>query len=256
MTQAVFRFYAELNELLPHALRHKAFAHPIHDSTQSVKHLVEANGVPHTEVDLILANGDPVPFSYLVQPGDRISIYPTFRKLSIQSQVKLRPAYKKPPRFLLDNHLGKLARLLRLLGIDTQYFNNRYDDAELAQMAFERQRILLSRDRGLLMRSIVVHGYCLRTTDSLQQVKATINRFNLFDQIRPWRRCLRCNGLLRPVPKSQVLDRLEPKTRIYYHEFQICEACEQIYWKGSHFNKLENFVKEILKSTAQPGLSD
>lgn len=246
MAQATFRFYADLNELLPRELYQKEFVCSVYDGTQSVKHLIEANGVPHTEVELILANGHAVDFSYLVQHGDRISVYPAFRSPAVVPPLILRPPVSKPAGFLLDNHLGKLARYLRLLGFDTLYFNNRYDDVQLAQLAHDEMRILLSRDRGLLMRSLVIYGFCLRTKDSLAQVQATINRYQLYDEISPWRRCLRCNGYLIPTAKEQILDRLEPKTRKFYDEFQVCQDCEQIYWKGSHFARLERIVAAIL----------
>jgi len=251
MTQAQFRFYADLNELLSQDRRQIFFSYPVYGGNQSVKHLIEANGVPHTEVALILANSHPVDFSYLVQPGDWVSVYPAFRSALIKPPLDLRPPIPKPARFLLDNHLGKLARYLRLLGFDTWYFNNCYDDAKLAQMAHEEQRILLSRDRGLLMRSQVVQGYCLRTKDSEEQVISIIHRYQLYDQIMPWLRCLRCNGRLAPIEKDQVVDRLEPKTKQHYHEFRICQECEQIYWKGSHFKRLKGIVAEISEAISQ-----
>ncbi len=231
-----------MNDFLRPGWRQKPFDYPTYDGTQSVKHLIESIGVPHTEVALILGNGQPQTFSYLVQSGDRIAVYPAFTSLEINSAVLLRPPPPHPPRFLLDSHLGRLARYLRLLGFDTLYFNNTYDDAELAQIAQDRGCILLSRDRGLLKRSQVVHGCCLHTKEPQEQLRAVLHRYQLYDQIQPWRRCLRCNGPLRPVAKEKILDRLEPKSRLYYHDFQICAVCKQIYWKGSHFNKLESFV--------------
>jgi uncharacterized protein with PIN domain len=234
-----------LNDFLKPDRRQKPFDYPTYDGTQSVKHLIESNGVPHTEVELILGNGQPKTFSYLVQSGDQIAVYPAFTTLDIDSAVPLRPPPPHPPRFLLDNHLGRLARYLRLLGFDTLYFNNTNDDAQLAQMAQDRGLILLSRDRGLLKRSQVVHGYCVRSKEPQEQVRAVLHRYQLYDQIQPWRRCLRCNGPLQPVAKEKILDRLEPKTRLYYHDFQICADCEQIYWKGSHFKRLESFVAKI-----------
>jgi uncharacterized protein with PIN domain len=207
--------------------------------------LIESIGVPHTEVELILANGQPETFAYLVQSGDRIAVYPAFCSLDINPAMPLRPPLPYPPRFLLDNHLGRLARYLRLLGFDTLYFNNSYDDVQLAQMAQDIDCILLSRDRGLLKRSQVVHGFCLRSKESKQQARDVLQRYQLYDQIRPWRRCLRCNGPLQPVAKEEIMDRLEPMTKLYYHDFQICADCTQIYWQGSHFKRLESFVAEI-----------
>lgn len=240
MMDATFRFYADLNDFLPPWRRQVDFGVPTGSGDQSVKHLIEAGGVPHTEVGLILVNGRAVSFSVLIQPGDRVSVYPIMRTLA--PDVALRPPPPDPARFLLDNHLGKLARLLRLLGFDTAYFRNQFDDAQLAQLAADEDRILLTRDRGLLKRSVVVHGYCLRTTDSASQATAVLQRYGLHDQIRPWTRCLRCNGLLLEVEKAAVIDRLEPKTKLYFESFRECQSCRQVYWRGSHFDALAAFV--------------
>jgi uncharacterized protein with PIN domain len=207
--------------------------------------LIESIGVPHTEVDLILVNGQLQDFSYLVQAGDRIAVYPAFTTLQPNSTMPLRPPPPQPVRFVLDNHLGRLARYLRLLGFDTLYFNNAYDDAQLAELAQMKNCILLSRDRGLLKRSQVIHGYCLRSKDPRQQVADVLHRYQLTAQIKPWRRCLRCNGPLQPVAKEQILHRLEPKTKRYFNDFQICSDCQQIYWRGSHFQKLASFVAQM-----------
>ncbi len=209
--------------------------------------MIESIGVPHTEVDLILANGQPQSFSYPVQAGDRIAVYPAFTTLRLNRAVSLRPPPAQPVCFLLDNHLGRLARYLRLLGFDTLYFNNAYDDAQLAEIAQKKDCILLSRDRGLLKRSQVVHGYCLRSKEPRQQVADVLHRYQLTAKIKPWRRCLRCNGTLQPVAKEEIVHRLEPKTKRYYYDFQICSDCQQIYWRGSHFNKLEAFVTQMSK---------
>jgi uncharacterized protein with PIN domain len=216
--------------------------------------LVESIGVPHTEVELILANGQAQSFSYLVQAGDRIAVYPAFTTVRLNKAVALRPPPPQPVRFLLDNHLGRLARYLRLLGFDTLYFNNAYDDAQLAELAQKKDCILLSRDRGLLKRGQVIHGYCLRSKDPRQQATDVLHRYQLTAQIKPWRRCLRCNGVLQPVAKEQILHRLEPKTKRYYTDFQICSDCQQIYWRGSHFQKLESFVAQMRQLDSQnPG---
>ena len=207
-----------------------------------MKHHIESLGVPHTEVEVILVNGRSVDFNYLVQAGDQVSVYPPFHAIDVSPLAALRPSLTPPHRFLLDNHLGKLARYLRLLGLDTLYAANHVDDAELARIAHEEERILLTRDRGLLKRGNVVYGYCLRTRDSMGQLTAVLHRFQLHDEINPWTRCLRCNGLLRPVEKETILHRLEPKTKRYFDEFRLCESCGQIYWQGSHFARLQRIV--------------
>ena len=158
--QVHFRFYEELNDFLPPARRKRDFAIPYNRA--SVKDMIESLGVPHTEVDLILANGISVDFSYLVRPGDRISVYPEFESFDIAGLTRLRPEPLRQPRFVLDTHLGKLARYLRLLGFDTLYSNS-YSDAELARIsAGGDKRILLTRDHGLLKRAQVTHGYFVR----------------------------------------------------------------------------------------------
>ncbi len=243
MVQAIFRFYADLNDFLPPEKRQESFAYAF-KPPQSIKHLIEALGVPHPEVEAIWVNGRSVDFGYLVQNGDRVAVYPPFTTLRGPG-VPLRPLPPRPARFILDIHLGQLARYLRLLGFDTLYPDHHHDDADLAQLAWAEARILLTRDRGLLKRSKVVHGYCLRTRLPRDQVTAVLRRYNLFNEIRDLPRCLRCNGLLRPVPKAEILHRLEPKTQKYYDTFQICTACQQVYWPGSHYARMLQFVAEI-----------
>lgn len=244
MDTAYFRFCAELNDFVPPEKRQQTVIYPF-DGPVSVKHMIEAAGIPHTEVELILANSESVGFDYLVQDGDRISVYPAFATIDVSPVAQLRPPLPTPHRFILDNHLGRLARYMRLLGFDTLYLNDKADDPELAQIAHDEGRILLTRDRGLLKRSLVTYGYCLRTMDSREQVTAVLHRYQLYDEINPWSRCLRCNGLLQPVEKEVVLHRLEPKTKLYFDEFQICHDCGQIYWKGSHFGKLESLISAV-----------
>ncbi len=206
--------------------------------------MIEALGVPHTEVEIILANGESVNFSYQVQSGDRIAVYPHYSSIDTTSIVKVRLPYQPPYRFILDNHLGRLVGYLRLLGFDAVYQNN-YDDDELADIAHQENRILLTRDRGLLKRSIVTYGFCLTSREPKNQLRAVIQRFKLHDHIDPWKRCLKCNGRIYPVPKEAVLERLEPKTKRFYNEFFICEACDQIYWKGSHFTHMQEFLDSL-----------
>lgn len=245
MSQAFFRFYAELNELLADERRQQLCPYRLNGPV-AVKHAIEAQGVPHTEVALILANGQPVDFCYSIQPGDRLSIYPIFHKLDTSSMAALRPARQGPPRFVIDNHLGKLARTLRLLGFDSLYRND-FEDVELAQLSSDEGRILLTRDRRLLMRKAVNYGYCVRTRDPNQQLVDVMRRYRLKDQFRPWSRCLGCNGLLSPVAKKKIIDRLEPKTKKYFSEFQMCPDCLQIYWKGSHYEPLQRIIETSLR---------
>lgn len=244
MPSIVVRFYAELSDFLPPARRQVTFSHSV-PGRASVKDVIEALGVPHTEVDLVLANGESVDFSYQVQDGDRISVYPVFESLDITPLVRVRPQPLREPRFVLDTHLGKLAKYLRLLGFDTLYRND-YADPALAYLARHEQRILLTRDRGLLKHNLVPHGYLVRETDPARQVVEVLRRFDLYRAVAPFCRCLRCNGRLEPVPKAAVVDRLEPKTRQYYDEFSTCQECGRLYWKGSHYQRMLGFIARVV----------
>ena len=252
MNTATMRFIGDLNDLLAPAQRMEAFRQPTYDGSQTVKHLIEAQGVPHTEVGWIIVNGRSVSFSHRVQPEDHVIVYPIGLEPELRPLIELRPPWPNPIRFLLDNHLGRLARMLRLLGLNTLYYNNELDDEQLAQKAHDEDSVLLTRDRGLLKRSLVVHGYCLRTTDSTEQLRAVLERFDLTGQLQPWTRCLRCNGLLKSTPKEAILEQLEPRTRRYYDDFYVCADCGQIYWQGSHFPDLDRFVQSVWPGPAQP----
>ncbi|MDQ3856404.1 MAG: Mut7-C ubiquitin/RNAse domain-containing protein, partial [Chloroflexota bacterium] len=206
-------------------------------------------GVPHTEVGLLLANGEPVDFSYLVKPGDRISVYPAFRSLALGEAQRLREPVGGRPAFILDTHLGRLAGYLRMLGFDTLYCQG-CDDDYLAQRSASDERILLTRDRGLLKRSIVTQGYWVRATDPEQQATEVLQRFGLVGSVLPFRRCMRCNGMLEPVDKAQVLDRLEPLTRQHYDEFRTCTSCGAVYWKGSHHERMQELIRRLTQTSA------
>src|SRR5690554_6793227 len=193
MLRAEFRFYAILNDFLPLHRRGRPFVYTL-EGRASVKDTIEALGVPHTEVDLILINGEPVGFNAIVEDGDRVSVYPPFTALDISPLPRMRPASPDEPRFVLDQHLGRLAAYLRMLGFDTLYRND-YTDPELAAISAGEGRTLLTRDRGLLKRRVVTHGYCVRSTDPREQVAEVVRRFDLVHRIKPFRRCAHCNGV-------------------------------------------------------------
>ena len=237
---AYFRFYGSLNDFLPTFRKQQEFIHLVRGHP-SIKDTIEALGVPHPEIELILANSQSVDFSYSLQDGDRFSVYPHFTNLSLGSLQLLRPQLSLT-RFVLDVHLGKLATYLRLLGFDTWYQHD-CDDKELATIADCEQRILLTRDRGLLKRSIVTYGYWVRAIYPIQQTQEILERFALWSKIEPFKRCLRCNGKLVSVELDQVSARLPTKTQQYYREFHLCQKCQQIYWKGAHYSNLQQLVK-------------
>lgn len=250
MALADFRFYEELNDFLSPELRKTAFAHAF-DRRTSVKDMIESFGVPHTEVDLILANGNSVDFRYIVANGDRISVYPVFESLDISPLVRLRPEPLRHPAFVLDANLGRLARYLRLLGLDCLYRNDFRDD-ELALLSSEKKRILLTRDRVLLRRRIITHGYFVRETLPRLQVREVLLRFELYGLLNPFTRCTRCNGIIDTVEKHVIEKRLEPRTRKYFEQFRRCRNCEQLYWKGSHHLRAKRLIGEL---SARPGNS-
>lgn len=244
MPRAIFRFFAELNDFLPASQRQLPIVVSF-NGHESVKHLLESLGVPHTEVDVILINAQSVDFSARLRDGDEVQVYPSAQGWQLVPLIHLRPEASQQPRFVLDGHLGKLAVYLRLLGFDTRYQND-FNDDELAEISSLEGRILLTRDRGLLKRSQVRQGYCVRTKFPRQQVVEVLQQYGLQAQARPFSRCARCNGVLQVVTKEEVYERLEPKTKLYYDDFRICRDCDQIYWKGSHFERLEKQLQAIL----------
>jgi uncharacterized protein len=243
MNQAHLRFYAELNDFLPRSRQRTDIVHRFTISP-GIKDVIESLGVPHTEVDLILVNGQSVSFEYTLSDGDRVSVFPMFESLDVSGVVRVRPEPLRQTRFVLDVHLGRLARLLRLLGFDSDYRNDR-SDAQLAEIAPREGRILLTRDRGLLMRKAVTHGYCVRSSRPRDQVVEVLRRFELELLIRPLTRCLECNGLLETVDGRQVVHSLPDDIRASQERFARCEACRRVYWHGSHADRLLTVVAEI-----------
>jgi hypothetical protein len=245
MARVQLRFYEELNDFLSPALRKVAFLHTF-DRRASVKDMIESFGVPHTEVDIILVNGDSVDFSYIVQDGDHISVYPVFESLDISPLLRLRPAPLRSPAFVLDSNLGRLARYLRLLGFDCLYQND-FDDETVANIADREQRTVLTRDRALLQRKVITRGYFVREVRPRLQVKEVLARFDLYRLVTPFSRCIRCNGDLQVIDKQAIEGRLEPKTRKYFDTFRMCTDCGQIYWQGSHHARSLQLIAELTK---------
>ncbi len=238
-----FRFYEELNDHLKPAFRSKEVPLRYHFG-QTVKDAIEKLGVPHGEVDLVLANGRSVGFSYRLQKGDYISVYPVFESFDISPVIRLHPKPLRKIRFILDAHLGKLARMLRLLGFDTLYWND-YKDEEMIRLASQEKRIILTRDRGLLMRKEVTHGYFLRNIRPSKQLEETVTRFQLKNLINPFARCAVCNGEIIPATKEAVLDRLPENTAKYYNGFFTCSSCGKVYWKGSHYERMKKRIEKL-----------
>jgi uncharacterized protein len=208
----------------------------------AVKDVIESCGVPHPEIDLILVNGNPVDFYYGIASGADIELYPVGTPSTLFTEERLQVAINTT--FVADGHLGRLARNLRVLGFDVAY-DPLAEDRQLLEIMERENRALLTRDRRLLMHAVVKTGYFPRSQNADEQTVEVIRRFNLLDSIAPFTRCVRCNGPLRNVSKAEIVERLEPLTKIYYEQFRRCTDCEQIYWPGSHFLKLQKRIEQI-----------
>lgn len=242
------RFYDDLNDFLRMEMRKKDMVVECKDR-RSIKDLIESLGVPHVEIGLILVNGRSVDFSYIVCGEDRISVYPEFREFDISGLTRLRPRALRQARFILDVHLRKLARLLRLLGFDVDYQNNR-DDPELAEISHQEQRILLTRDRQLLKRKMADRGFIIRNTDASKQILEVLQRLDLWSLIRPFTRCIECNSMIEPLSVTSAkfeeqMHRIPEGVLVWCSEFYFCDACGRIYWKGSHYDSLQHTIDRI-----------
>jgi uncharacterized protein with PIN domain len=239
---AVFRFYAALNDFLRPDRRFVSFIAPVAE-TDTVKHLIESFGVPHTEVDLIIVNGEPVDWSRRLEDNDRVAVYPTLTCLTPGAQ-HLQPDIPANPRFVLDGHLGRLAAFLRMLGFDT-FYERSADDERLAGISEKEDRILLTRDAGLLKRRNVARGHFISSDNPKTQLRDIVLNFDLMKSAAPLSRCMECNGLLLPVAKSEIAHRLLPYTLATKHEFSTCANCAKLYWKGSHHAEMLQVIEEL-----------
>ncbi|MDW7740623.1 MAG: Mut7-C RNAse domain-containing protein [Bacillota bacterium] len=237
---AYFRFYAELNDFLPPERKQVKFAYSFFGQP-TVKDLIESLGVPHTEVDLVLINGESVGFTRQVEEGDLVSVYPVFEGFDISPVIKVRPEPLRVHRFILDTHLGKLASYLRMLGFDVLYQND-YADEVLAHISADERRILLTRDRGLLKRSKVTHGYLVRADNPRDQLLEVLRRFDLFNSVYPFQRCMRCNELLEQASLEDVKESVPPGIQNKTDQYRRCPGCGRVYWKGSHYDKMVDFI--------------
>ncbi len=245
MKTVTLRFYEELNDFLPVKRKKRTFSVPFSDK-QTVKDLIEAQGVPHAEIDLILVNGRSVSFDHMINDKDMISVYPEFELLDISDVTHLRPGALREPRFVLDVHLGKLSGFLRIMGFDTLYRND-YNDKDIAEIAAAEKRIVLTRDVGLLKRNAVERGYWVRSIEPVEQSREIVRKFDLTKLIRPFSRCMLCNGKISEVEKELILQCLLPETRKHFNRFFRCSNCKKIYWEGSHYKKLLASITAIQK---------
>jgi uncharacterized protein with PIN domain len=219
---------------LPPRRRCARFVVP-YDGSASLGHVVQSVGIPLTEVAAPDVDGARSELS---------------RRLPDGAEIELRPRSRPQPLpdgagFLLDVHLGSLARRLRLLGIDTAYENDA-EDADLVEQAGRECRVLLTQDRGLLMRRALWAGAYVRGHGADAQLGDVLDRFA--PPLAPWTRCSACNGELADVPKQHVADLLEPGTRRCYDRFARCTSCGRVYWRGAHGRRLDAVVADALRA--------
>src|SRR3989441_9269055 len=248
MSEVSFRFYAQLNDFLPVNRRGRRFTHVL-GALGSVKDTIEALGLPHPEVGVILVNGTAEEFPCRLRDGDDVAVYPEFRSIDLAGLRRAGADGPHPPRFALDVHLGKLASLLRLAGFDAVVV---VEDADLANTAARDARVALTRDVALLKRSVVRHGYWVRHTDPESQLAEVLERFDLVHRMESFTRCARCNVAVVPVAAQAVSDRLLPRTRACFREFHICPACGRIYWQGSHYDRLRRLLEQARERASAP----
>lgn len=247
---ASFRFYAQLNDFVPPERRGRSFVHAVQDRS-SVKDAIESLGVPHPEVELILVNGTPAGFGQHLHDGDAVAVYPRFASLDLGDLPRVGACVPHPLRFLADIHLRKLASYLRLAGFDVIVFE---DDGDGAREAAASERVVLTRDRELLKRNAVRAGRWVRETDPYRQFVEIIDRFDLASHARPFTRCLRCNGELQPVAREAVASRLPPRTRVSFSDFRRCPSCGRVYWRGSHYERLERLLQKAFEVADPAGV--
>ncbi len=245
--EATFRFYAELNDFLPPERRGAEIPYGFMVAP-TAKDAIEALGVPHVEVDLIVVDGTSVGFEHRLSHGERICVYPVFESLDIGPVSKLRPIPLRQTRFVADVHLRRLARYLRLLGLDTLH-SPELDDPELVEISVRDRRILLTRDRQLLKHGRLTHGYWVRSTVPVEQAAEVVRRFDVAERVEPFTRCPACNGLLRPVEKRAVADDIPAKTARWLDDYVQCTDCGKLFWQGTHHQRLLGLIERILEAS-------
>jgi hypothetical protein len=243
MKTAFIRFYEELNDFLLLSKRKKRFELEFFGSP-TIKDIIESQGVPHTEIDLIIVNGKSVRFNHKLRNEDDVSVYPVFESLDISNIQRLRSKPLRKPKFVLDVHLGTLARYMRMFGFDTKYQND-YSDKQIIEISLNEKRTILTRDLGIFKHSRVSHGYWVRNTKPIKQIEEIFERFDLKNEINEFSRCITCNSILRSIKKEKVINKIPPKVKNYQPEFYYCGECNKVYWKGDHYTKMKLLIENI-----------
>lgn len=208
----------------------------ITDGSSTLGHVIESLGVPLTEAGRLLVDGREVAVSHIPSAGESVEVYGVERPQQVPGA---------PLRFLLDVHLGTLARRLRLLGVDAAYENEDIGDPALATLSAKERRVLLSRDRGLLRRREIWAGAYIYSDRPDDQLRDVLERFA--PALTPWTRCTACNGRLADADKDSVQDQLQQGTQRSYDVFAQCPACDRVYWRGAHHARLQAIVEEAVR---------
>lgn len=240
-----FRCYSELNDFLPAERKQKSFTLCL-KTPVTVGEVIAYLGIPFSEVDLVLVNSYSAASNQRLYENDRVSLFPTFESFDISSLKASRQKPLRETRFILDAHLGKLAKYLRMLGFDTLYRND-YGDEEIIEIAFRENRIILTRDKQLLGSARVIRGYFVRSTEKHAQLKEVVNKFDLYSQFLSFTRCMTCNTRLVPVSSNEIKNKINADTARIFNQFFYCDSCDKVYWKGSHFERMEKLILSLIR---------
>jgi len=243
VVRALFRFYAQLNDFLPPDRRGRRFTHET-GADSTLKDTIESLGVPHPEVDLVVVHGAPASFDRKLVEGDDVAVYPRFWSIDVEDRLRVSAPLPVPARFVADVHLAQLTARLRLAGFDVKAVSA---DEDVALLSEREGRIALTRDRELLKRKIVRAGCWIRSSDPDDQFVEVLGRFDLVPDVQPFTRCLRCNALLEPVSKADVLERLPEGVIPLFEDFHACPSCDRVYWRGSHYDRLQRRLEQAVR---------
>jgi uncharacterized protein len=241
--EVIIRFYEELNRLLSPYLQKKDFTFQIESKT-SIQQLLDKLNIPLSIIDLILVNGVSAGLKCQLNDGDRISIYPVFETFNIAPLSLLHVKPLRRLRFICDDHLGKLAKYMRALGFDVLY-NNNFQNHQVIDTSIEQKRIILTKDKLLIKNHRITRAYLVKESDSRKQLSEIVLYFDLFGCIDPLSRCLRCNNCVQPATKESIKNYV-PASILNMHDcFKQCDSCKRIYWMGSHYDSMMNWIGRI-----------
>lgn len=240
------RCYAELNDFLPAEWKYKEFTYKL-KTPVTTGEAIQSLGIPFSEVDLVLVNSNPVSLNHRLFENDRISLYPAFEILDISNIKDNQHPPLRDTKFILDAHLGKLAKYLRMLGFDS-LFRNDFEDREIIEISLEDKRIILTRDKLLLRSKRINHGYYVRSIEKHEQLREVVQKFDLYSQFKSFTRCMTCNTKLVQKPKEEVIPEVPEDVAANFHKFYYCPTCQKVYWKGSHFKRMEDLIRDIVNA--------